>query len=174
MSDQQHPEPLSASSLVALFGKIAFREHPHRHGMVIPSTPWVSANIRRIFVPALHHVQPGGLINVHHKIIRQTERAWRDVVAADLMGLVLTWDGSYVPRHKGWDPKRSLSSHAWGIAFDINARWNGYGATPAAWKDHGTVRPLVAIFERHGFAWGGWWTKRYKDGMHFECYKVIP
>ena len=35
----------------------------------------------------------------------------------------------------------------WGIAFDFNVRWNGYGKGPPAEDVCRTVRPLVPIFE---------------------------
>jgi hypothetical protein len=63
------------------------------------------------------------------------------------------------------------SMHSWGAAIDINAAHADY------WLDHnsrvidaGPVNRLpleiVAIFERHGFIWGGKWS--HYDTMHFE------
>lgn len=76
--------------------------------------------------------------------------------------------GLWVPRHKGWNPARGLSSHSWAIAIDLNAPWNGYGATPAPLGAHGSVRELVPFFAAEGFAWGGDFSPPYVDGMHFE------
>jgi hypothetical protein len=63
------------------------------------------------------------------------------------------------------------SMHSWGAAIDINAAhadywlWHGSGATDAALVNR--IPPeIVAIFERHGFIWGGKWS--HYDTMHFE------
>lgn len=60
-------------------------------------------------------------------------------------------------------PARGLqkrSTHAWGIAVDVAVRRNPLGARP-------TLNPrVVAIFEDHGFLWGGRWSR--PDGMHFQ------
>ena len=61
--------------------------------------------------------------------------------------------------------------HSWGAAIDINAAHADY------WLWHGSVvtdgapvnripLEIVAIFERHGFIWGGKWS--HYDTMHFE------
>jgi hypothetical protein len=65
------------------------------------------------------------------------------------------------PRHKMLDPKRGLSLHAWGLAFDVD------------WDDNGVGTPgnlpynVVAVFKDHGFTWGGDWPK-FRDPMHFQ------
>jgi len=63
------------------------------------------------------------------------------------------------------------SMHSWGAAIDINAAhadywlWHSSGV-----RDAGLVNriplEIVAIFERHGFIWGGKWS--HYDTMHFE------
>jgi hypothetical protein len=63
------------------------------------------------------------------------------------------------------------SMHAWGAAIDINPALSQYwlwrsgpGRIPA-YSNH--IPPdVVAIFERHGFIWGGRWA--HFDTMHFE------
>ncbi len=58
------------------------------------------------------------------------------------------------------------SMHSWGAAIDINTAYSDY------WRWHGggynnRIPPeIVAIFERHGFIWGGRWA--HFDTMHFE------
>ena len=54
----------------------------------------------------------------------------------------------------------TLSTHAYGLAIDINAKGNGLGETPAIDPD------LVKCFTDAGWIWGG--TFKRKDGMHFQ------
>jgi hypothetical protein len=64
------------------------------------------------------------------------------------------------------------SMHAWGAAIDINTAYSDYwlwhrgggeGLPPYVSR----IPPeIVAIFERHGFIWGGRWS--HYDTMHFE------
>jgi hypothetical protein len=64
-----------------------------------------------------------------------------------------------------------LSAHGYGIAVDIAParahywRWTGGAKGVPAWRN--AIPPeIVAVFERHGFIWGGRW--RHYDTMHFE------
>ena len=59
------------------------------------------------------------------------------------------------------------SMHSWGSAIDINTAHADY------WQWHSSggyinriPAEIVAIFERHGFIWGGKWA--HYDTMHFE------
>lgn len=59
------------------------------------------------------------------------------------------------------------SPHAWGIAIDINTKFADYWL----WSKGGPYRnrvpyEIVAVFEKHGFIWGGKWG--HFDTMHFE------
>jgi hypothetical protein len=63
------------------------------------------------------------------------------------------------------------SMHGWGAAIDINPAYSDYwlwrrdgGGTPA--YVNRIPREIVAVFERHGFIWGGRWA--HFDTMHFE------
>jgi hypothetical protein len=72
------------------------------------------------------------------------------------------------------------SMHAWGAAIDINTAYSDYwlwhrGAGASGGGGGGGGLPayvnrippeIVAIFERHGFIWGGRWA--HFDTMHFE------
>jgi hypothetical protein len=59
------------------------------------------------------------------------------------------------------------SMHSWGAAIDINTAHADYWQ----WRTSGGYinripAEIVAIFERHGFIWGGKWS--HYDTMHFE------
>jgi D-alanyl-D-alanine carboxypeptidase len=65
-----------------------------------------------------------------------------------------------------------ISMHGWGAAIDINTAYADYwlwrvgrdGAMPP--YENRIPAEIVAIFERHGFIWGGRWA--HFDTMHFE------
>ncbi|HRK24637.1 MAG TPA: M15 family metallopeptidase [Beijerinckiaceae bacterium] len=59
------------------------------------------------------------------------------------------------------------SMHAWGAAIDLNTRYSDYWLWSKG-KGYRNRIPfeIVAVFERHGFIWGGKWG--HYDTMHFE------
>jgi hypothetical protein len=157
--------PLSDADLAAVFGKFAYTEGAG--GRIRPDPAWVAANIVNAPVPslaAIGHPQ----IELHMKAAAIFARIFAAIEAAGLTGRILTFDGTYVPRHKGWNPHRGLSSHSWGVTIDLNARWNPYQTDPAPIGTHGSVRELVPFFAAEGCAWGGHFSPPYQDGMHFE------
>jgi hypothetical protein len=96
-----------------------------------------------------------------------------DALPAALKASVLHPSGGYAWRSVAGERQRS--PHSWGIAIDIHAahgdywRWSAPprpGADPLPrWRNR--IPPeVVAIFERHGFIWGGRW--QHHDTMHFE------
>jgi hypothetical protein len=55
-----------------------------------------------------------------------------------------------------------LSTHAWGIAIDLNPETNRYGTS-------GDMAPeIVEIFQKYSFIWGGAWNGKTRDPMHFQ------
>jgi hypothetical protein len=84
------------------------------------------------------------------------------VIERDLISQIKTWDGCFNIRKKRGASSQSL--HAWGVAIDINAAWNGFGKTPTMSKE------LVKCFIDAGFDWGGTWSK--PDGMHMQLRKI--
>jgi LysM repeat protein len=55
-----------------------------------------------------------------------------------------------------------LSTHSWGIAIDLNPETNQQGTSGD--MDAG----VVEIFRRFRFKWGGDWSGKDKDPMHFQ------
>lgn len=107
-------------------------------------------------------------ITCHRKVAPMLGRALELVDACGLTGKILTFDGCYNDRSsRGGGSK---STHAWGAAVDFNAEWNGYGDEPAQRGEKGSLREIVGIFQKCGFAWGGHF--RHPDGMHFEPYEL--
>jgi hypothetical protein len=95
-------------------------------------------------------------------MIAPLTQAFENIIERNLISQIKTWDGCFNIRKKRGASSQSL--HAWGIAIDINAAWNGFGKKP-------TMSPeLVKCFTDAGFDWGGVWSK--PDGMHFQLAKI--
>ena len=59
------------------------------------------------------------------------------------------------------------SMHAWGAAIDLNTAYSDYWRWSRSGAYRNRIPPeIVAVFERHGFIWGGRWS--HFDTMHFE------
>lgn len=166
--------PLSASNRTGLFGAFSYVPAP------IPGNPegirivdnWATNNIVSIEVPQLKGIvgAPSSCKVPFHvrgaKQLQELFQSWEDL---NLIDRVLTWAGTWNPRFVRGS-RTYLSNHAWGTAFDINAAWNGFGATPATLGKKGCVRELVDVALEHGFYWGGWFGR--SDGMHFELFEI--
>jgi hypothetical protein len=155
---------LDDAGVRAVFGTFTYTESPQR-GAIIIDKVWASKNITQIDVPTLAHTGHGKLW-VHMLAAAPFKRVFDAIETAGLSDRMLTCGGTFVPRHKTWDPSRGLSSHSWGIAIDLNVAWNGYDVTPPALGKIGSVRELIPFFAAEGFGWGGDFSD--PDGMHFE------
>jgi peptidoglycan hydrolase-like protein with peptidoglycan-binding domain len=165
--------PLAANAERAeLFGEFRFEPVGPDTDDIRILGGWQQANIQPVSLPQLAGAKgapASGRIWIHRLVVEQTRRlfqAWEDV---GLIDLILTWEGSFVPRFVRGS-RTLLSNHAWGTAFDVNARWNPLGGVPALRGEKGSVRELVPIAHDHGFYWGGHFSR--SDGMHFEVARV--
>ena len=74
-----------------------------------------------------------------------------------------TWQWRTIARSK------SLSTHSWGIAIDLNVErgyyWRNEPEAKRVWKNS-VPQAIVDAFEAEGFIWGGRWF--HYDTMHFE------
>ncbi|MBD2056974.1 M15 family metallopeptidase [Oculatella sp. FACHB-28] len=162
----------------AVFGRFDFELDSvpsNRENIKVLGT-WAEDNIISVDIPELKPVRPSGQMKFHKNAAPQLQGLWKAWQAQDLIKLVLKFDGSFVPRLIRGAPLvkdfSKLSNHAFGSAFDINAKWNPLGHTPAFIGKEGSVRLLVPIANDYGFYWGGHFKSR-KDGMHFEVAKIL-
>lgn len=127
---------------------------------------WEEQNIVTVEVPQLRRV-PGNFSRMRwsKRAVPQLLALWAAWEKAGLLPLVLSYEGSFVPRLIRGSTS-SLSNHAYGSAFDINYHWNQLGREPAPHGAKGSVVDLVPLAHEHGFYWGGHFERR--DGMHFE------
>ncbi len=157
--------PLPEAEIRTRFGAFSYEEG--RKGAIVIDPDWEARNIVSLDTPLLKE-EGFAVIRVHRLAGPFFAAVFDEIEQAGLEGRILSCGGTFVPRHKNWDPTRGLSSHSWGIAIDLNVAWNGYGAAPAGAGRHGSVSDLAPIFARHGFAWGGDFAPPQSDGMHFE------
>ena len=96
-----------------------------------------------------------------HRLLQPVfEKAFQTVCAEGLQRYITSFGGcfSFRPQRSG----TKLSTHAWGIAIDLNPETNQQGTT-------GNMNPaIVSIFRNAGFTWGGDWQERTRDPMHFQ------
>jgi hypothetical protein len=170
--------PLDLAGRQRTFGTYSFvgAPTPNNPEAIRITSNWVQENIVTVTVPQLVGVpvfgKPGnGHAQFHRLVAPRVLELFERWEAAGLKPLIVSYEGSFVPRFiRG--SRSVLSQHAFGSAFDINAQWNGFGATPAAIGAKGSVRQLVPIANELGFYWGGHFGKR--DGMHFEIATLTP
>ncbi|NBV99878.1 MAG: hypothetical protein EBR67_10320 [Proteobacteria bacterium] len=169
-------EPLNNIEREKLFGKFSFIPAPTSANpeAITITDKWPESNIISVAVPQLRDLKgvPASLkVPVNKFISEQFLSMWEEWEKLGLLDLVLTFNGTWVPRYiRG--SRSILSNHSWGTAFDINVPFNPLGSKPAPRGVKGSVVDLVPIAEKYGFYWGGNFTKR-PDGMHFEACKLI-
>ena len=151
------PPPVPTPANVrSTYGHFRYEADPRQRGAIIIERQWVKSNITSV---KLHS---GRTIQTHSLIAREVKDLFRE--ACQRSGYTPERVGCWVPRHKMWDPERSLSTHAWGVAVDFDPRLNKYGAksgTPL----HDNPE-FVQVWTDAGWTWGGYW--RTPDPMHFQ------
>jgi LysM repeat protein len=96
----------------------------------------------------------------HVKMKEAFKAVFTEIENKNLANKIETYGGCFNYRSKRYGSK--LSTHCWGIAIDLNPETNRMGTS-------GNMDSrIVDIFKRHGFTWGGDWTGRSKDPMHFQ------
>ncbi|MGV8121516.1 MAG: M15 family metallopeptidase [Candidatus Xenobiia bacterium LiM19] len=102
---------------------------------------------------------PGGkMISVtcNAKIAGKMKAAFEEIKASGLSNCIKSFDGCFNNRNKRGGS--SKSTHAWGIAFDVNAGSNPMGRSTMT----GDQQKIAAIFKKHGF------YQLPNDPMHFQ------
>ncbi len=183
--------PIPYNERAEVFGHITYHRVPVKGNpeAVKITNNWEAEHLVTADVPQLKGI-PGiiwsgarvgkgpssGRIRMHKLAVEPTQALWQAWEDAGLLGKIETWLGMLCIRFVRGS-RSSLSNHARGTAFDINAGWNGLRKTPALKGQRGCVRELVEVamnVEVDGWRWwwGGWgmnpphYTKL--DGMHFE------
>lgn len=155
------PAPSGMAAIIATFGDI--RAFARDDGTADPK--WEQQFMARAALPFAIPLdwdtsKSASGIRCHKLIVPLLEVVFAEIVRGGLQKSVKTYGGGYNWRMKRGQAKPS--THSWGIAIDLNARTNAMGTA-------GDMDPaLVALFEGHGFTWGGRWSGSNKDPMHFQ------
>jgi len=96
----------------------------------------------------------------HRRLAPVFPALFAEIERRRLRGKVRSFGGCFNFRAKRSGNK--LSTHAWGVAIDLNPETNGMG------RDGDMAPGIVRVFESFGFTWGGRWSGRSKDPMHFQ------
>lgn len=148
--------PRNNAQFLATYGRIAVQTAPDGRARIVRQSPpfaLVPVDLPLFDRRTVHVVVADDLVDICQEL--------ETLVSAGMI-VKPTWDGCFVPRHKGWNPKRGLSLHTWGIAVDLNAADN---PMRTAGKMN---RLIVQCFERRGWTWGGRWSPKNCDPMHFQ------
>ena len=174
-TSDNEPRWFDVPELNRYFGKFDFRSL--RDGSIQILGSWVADNIVTIEVPVLKGIASdggrfGGKVRLHRLIAEPFANAFAEIASKPkLREKLLFWSGGFVPRHIARNPSRPLSPHSWGVAFDLNDEWNGWGSEGAPKGEKGSIVELRPVFEKWGFYWGGNFSKR--DPMHFQYGRPI-
>lgn len=140
------------AQLIAKFGdpyngRLAFE----RTWMVVWSVP---EDIREA-IPCLRPK-----IYLNRLILIPLQTTLRKLIALGLADEIKTWDGCFNIRTKRGSS--GISTHAWGIAVDINAKQNPFRGK-VTWSAE-----FLKVWRDIGWICGADWSPASKDGMHFQ------
>ncbi len=96
----------------------------------------------------------------HKTLIAVFPAIFAEIEKQGLKDQIKTYGGCFNFRSKRTSGK--LSTHSWGIAIDLNPDTNPQGKP-------GDMHPgIVEVFRQFNFTWGGDWSGKSKDPMHFQ------
>lgn len=142
-----------------------------------PSSGWESANLVRVKPPFVIRFEgktvTAGVL-IHKKcadsLARVFQAIWdaagHDQKVIDKWG-VSNYGGAYNYRQMRGSSR--LSMHSWGCAIDLDPDNNAFHDQDPHFAH---VPQVVKAFEDEGWTWGGRWSGRSKDGMHFQAARV--
>lgn len=151
-----------------LFGEIHFRTVSpewRRGDKIVFLSGFDAFEVESLTIPQLGNVSGAskGKLKVHRRAHAQLLRVFSLIESQGLLHHVKTCAGTLNVRLRkptSGALSKLPSSHAFGIAIDLNEDDPGFGDS---------VAPLAPIFESMGFTWG----KSFNDPMHFEVNRFL-
>ncbi len=153
--------PHGLDQIVAVFGDIFEFIGPDG----VPDPGWESDYLTRTALPfsiRLSWDQTKVVRNLycHKKLAGIFPEVFAEIERSGLRDKIKTFGGCFNYRTKRNGSK--ISTHSWAIAIDLNPTSNLMGTRGD--MDEG----VIEIFRGYGFTWGGDWSGRSKDPMHFQ------
>ncbi len=146
--------PNGLTGLEDYYGRFSYKKNPYDRGWIIITDDWKDNFLDTVDLPIVGKY----LIN---RFVKETLIEILTLIKDRGLDGEIKEFGCWAPRHKMHDPRRSLSTHSWGIAVDINQSTNGVGTI-------GDMDPgITQVFEQFGWTWGGRW--RPLDFMHYQA-----
>jgi LysM repeat protein len=155
------PVPNGLDEVIATFGDIRTFIRPD--GTLDPG--WEAQMITRATLPFSIPLSgsPGVMITriaCHKKLADTFIAAFKELQNQGLQDKIVRYGGCFVFRQKRLS--QSFSTHSWGIAMDLNPETNAQGTS-------GNMDPdVIKVFQSFGFKWGGEFSGKSKDPMHFQ------
>lgn len=137
------------------------------------SPKWESENLCYISPPfkMTYDGQPVKKLRVHKKCADSLSKILNNLweISGKSQQVVDTWGVSIYGGAYNYRLMRGggqLSMHSWGCAIDLDPARNGFHDTSPNFKRYPQV---IKAFEDEGWTWGGRWSGRSCDGMHFQA-----
>ena len=153
--------PHGIEQIIAGFGNIY--EYVREDGSLDPR--WAADYLTRITLPfpmvlSWDHATSVTQMTCHRKLAGVFADVFAKIEAHGLQEKIKAFGGCFSFRQQRTGSK--LSAHAWGVAVDLNPETNVQGT--AGDMDAG----VIEIFRAAGFEWGGDWSAKVRDPMHFQ------
>jgi hypothetical protein len=153
--------PHGIEQVIGSFGNIY--EYIRKDGSL--DRRWAADYLARIALPfpmvlSWDHATSVRQMTCHVKLGEVFAGVFAALQKAGLQDQIKTFAGCFSFRQQRTGSK--LSAHAWGIAVDLNPESNAQGT--AGDMDLG----VIEIFRGVGFEWGGDWSAKVRDPMHFQ------
>jgi hypothetical protein len=153
--------PHGIEQIIATFGDIY--EYIGKDGSLNPR--WQADFLTHIMLPfsivlSWDHTQSVSQMTCHKKVADAFEGVFASIKKRGLQAKIKTFGGCFSFRQQRTGSQ--LSTHAWGVAMDLNPETNAQGT--AGDMDAG----VIEIFRAAGFEWGGDWQGKVRDPMHFQ------
>jgi D-alanyl-D-alanine carboxypeptidase len=126
---------------------------------------WQTEFLARVMLPfpmtlSWDHSQTVSAITCHKLLANAFTGVFDRIRSSGLESQVTSFGGCFSFRSQRTGT--NLSTHAWGIAIDLNPETNAQGTAGDMDEE------LISIFRGAGFKWGGDWQGRSRDPMHFQ------
>jgi LysM repeat protein len=153
--------PQGLDQLIATFGNI--RPFIKNDGTL--DSEWERQELTRAGLPfPIPYTEPPHppvtKIYCHKKLSDIFVQVFTEIQKQGLADKIVSYGGCFNFRSKRTSTK--ISTHAWGIAVDLNPETNQQGT-------NGNMDPqVIRVFQSFGFKWGGEFSGKSQDPMHFQ------